>query len=100
MRGVSKEITRAYFSYVHVDGFAELNTANRSLFENFLSVLLEVSLDLENCTLQTGGKHYNVHLHPVPTPACEEPCRKANIDNFYFSQEGFLIAKQKGHRWS
>jgi hypothetical protein len=71
------------------------------LFENFLSVLLEVSLDLENCTLQTGGKHYNVHLYPVPTPAREEePRREASIDNFYFPQEGFLIAKQKSHRWS
>src|SRR5947209_9844365 len=65
MGGVCKEVIHAYFSsYVHVDDFAELNTANRLLFENFLSALFEVSPDLENCTLQTGGKHYNVHLYP------------------------------------
>jgi nucleoside-diphosphate-sugar epimerase len=102
MRGLCKEVTHAYFSsYVHKDDFAELNTANSSLFENFLSALLEVSPDLENCTLQTGGKHYNVHLYPVPSPAREEePRREASIDNFYFPQEDFLVAKQKGQRWS
>jgi nucleoside-diphosphate-sugar epimerase len=102
MRGLCREVTHAYFSsYVHKDDFAELNTANSSLFENFLTALLEVSPDLENCTLQTGGKHYNVHLYPVPSPAREEePRREASIDNFYFPQEDFLVAKQKGQRWS
>ncbi len=57
MHDVCKDVTHAYFSsYVHRDDFAELNTANRALFENFLTALLEVALDLENCTLQTGGK--------------------------------------------
>ena len=102
MRGVCKEVTHAYFSsYVHKDDFAELNTANSSLFENFLTALMEASPDLENCTLQTGGKHYNVHLYPVPSPAREEePRREASIDNFYFPQEDFLVTKQKGQRWS
>jgi hypothetical protein len=76
MHGVRKEVTHAYFSsYAHVDDFAELNTANRSFFENFPSALLEVSPDLENCTLKTGGKHYDVHLYLVPTPAREEEPR-------------------------
>ena len=57
MRSVCKNVTHAYFSsYVHKDDFAELNTANRLLFENFLTALIEVAPDLENCTLQTGGK--------------------------------------------
>ena len=57
MRDVCKGVTHAYFSsYVHKDDFAELNTANRALFENFLTALVEVASDLENCTLQTGGK--------------------------------------------
>lgn len=102
MRGVCDDVTHAYFSsYVHKDDFAELNTANSSLFETFLTALLEVSPNLENCTLQTGGKNYNVHLYPVSSPAREEePRREASIDNFYFPQEDFLIAKQKGQRWS
>ena len=45
MRGICEEVTHAYFSsYIHKDDFAELNAANSSLFENFLSALLEVSV--------------------------------------------------------
>jgi len=86
MHDVCKDVTHAYFSsYVHKDDFAELNTANRALFENFLTALVEVAPELENCTLQTGGKAYSVHLGPVPSPAREEePRRTASIDNFYF----------------
>ena len=102
MQSACDTVTHAYFSsYVHRDDFAELNSANRALFENFLSALVEVAPSLENCTLQTGGKHYNVHLGPVPSPAREvDPRRKASIDNFYFPQEDFLVAKQKGSKWS
>ena len=102
MAGACKDVTHAFFSsYVHKDDFAELNAANRALFENFLSALVDVAPKLENCTLQTGGKHYNVHLGPVPSPAREEePRREASIDNFYFPQEDFLIAKQKGQKWT
>lgn len=102
MKGVCQEVTHVYFSsYVHKDDFADLNSANCLLFENFLTALLEVSPNLENCTLQTGGKHYHVHLYPVPSPAREEEPRwEASIDNFYFPQEDFLVTKQKGQRWS
>jgi len=62
--------------------------------------LLQVAPDLENCTLQTRGKHYNVHLHPVPSPAREEDERHtASIDNFYFPQD-FLVSRQKGQKWT
>ncbi|KAL2070818.1 hypothetical protein VTL71DRAFT_13844 [Oculimacula yallundae] len=102
MRAECSEVTHAYFSsYIHWDDFAELNKANSALFENFLHALLEVAPKLENCTLQTGGKHYNVHLGPVPSPAREaEPRLKASIDNFYFPQEDALIAAQNGKNWS
>ena len=102
MRDLCKTVTHAYFSsYVHKDDFAELNTANSALFENFLHALVEVAPSLENVTLQTGGKHYNVHLGPVPTPAREsDPRQKASIDNFYFPQEDALIAAQKGSKWT
>ncbi|KAG4418436.1 hypothetical protein IFR04_008421 [Cadophora malorum] len=102
MRELCARVTHAYFSsYVHRDDFAELNKANSALFENFLKALLKVAPGLENVTLQTGGKHYNVHLGPVPSPAREEePRRTASIDNFYFPQEDALIAAQKGQKWT
>lgn len=102
MRELCARVTHAYFSsYVHRDDFAELNKANSALFENFLKALVKVAPGLENVTLQTGGKHYNVHLGPVPSPAREEePRRTASIDNFYFPQEDALIAAQKGQKWT
>ena len=56
MREVCASVTHAYFSsYVHRDDFSELDAANKSLFETFLTALVEVAPKLENCTLQTGG---------------------------------------------
>jgi nucleoside-diphosphate-sugar epimerase len=102
MREACKVVTHAYFSsYVHKDDFAELNTANKALFENFLGALLNVAPKLANCTLQTGGKYYNVHLHPVPSPAREEDPRQGREeDNFYFPQESSLAERQRGQQWT
>jgi nucleoside-diphosphate-sugar epimerase len=102
MRDACSQITHAYFSsYVHKDDFAELNLANERLFANFLDALTSVAPRLENITLQTGGKHYNVHLHPVPSPARECDLRKPSpIGNFYYPQEDYLIARQKDSNWT
>jgi nucleoside-diphosphate-sugar epimerase len=102
MQDSCASVTHAYFSsYVHKDDFVELNTANQSLFENFLQALLHVTPKLENCTLQTGGKYYNVHLRPIPSPAREEDPREGRWeDNFYFPQEDTLAEMQKGKEWS
>ncbi|KAG4444237.1 hypothetical protein IFR05_000334 [Cadophora sp. M221] len=96
------DVTHAYFSsYVHKDDFAELNKANEDLFQNFLDSLIQVAPKLENCTLQTGGKHYNVHLGPVESPARESmPRVEGPIGNFYFRQEDCLFSRQNGQRWS
>jgi nucleoside-diphosphate-sugar epimerase len=94
-------VTHAFFSsYIHRDGFEALNVANHGLFKNFLDSLLEVAPNLECCLLQTGGKHYNVHLGPVPSPAREEePRRDSPIGNFYYQQEDYLFEKQQGATW-
>jgi nucleoside-diphosphate-sugar epimerase len=61
MHDVCAKVTRAYFSsYVHKDDFAELNSANQALFENFLRALVKVTPELQAVCLQTGGKYYNV----------------------------------------
>ncbi|KAF2821688.1 NAD(P)-binding protein [Ophiobolus disseminans] len=102
MTPICAEVTHAYFSsYVHKDDFTELNKANEALFSNFLDALITVSPGLQNCTLQTGGKHYNVHIRPVPSPARENDPRSAcPIGNFYFPQEDYLLARQKGQAWT
>jgi nucleoside-diphosphate-sugar epimerase len=102
MRPVCGDVTHAYFSsYIHKSDFKELNIANENLFSNFLDALLAVAPNVENCTLQTGGKHYNVHLHPVPSPAREEePREESPVGNFYFPQEDYLITRQSGQKWT
>ncbi|KAJ5772720.1 hypothetical protein N7520_003249 [Penicillium odoratum] len=102
MKDVCADVTHAYFcSYVHKDDFKELNKANKSLFENFLEALLSVAGNLQNCTLQTGGKYYNVHIQPVPSPASEDHARLVAPDeNFYYHQEDFLANKQRGNSWT
>lgn len=61
MKDSCAQVTHVYFSsYVHKDSFQELNQANQALFENFLTAVVNVSPRLENVTLQTGGKYYNV----------------------------------------
>lgn len=102
MKDVCSMVTHAYFcSYVHKDDFNELNSANAALFEKFLESLERVAQSLQNVTLQTGGKYYNVHLMPVPSPAREDdPRTEGPIPNFYFPQEDRLAAAQKGKAWS
>lgn len=102
MNGVCANVTHAYFSsYVHKDDFAELNKANEQLFTNFLDALIKTAPSLQNVTLQTGGKHYNVHLFPVPSPAREDdPRLDSPIGNFYYPQEDHLVSRQKGKDWT
>lgn len=99
---VCKNVTHAYFcSYVHKDEFQELNAANATLFENFLQSIEQVAPRLENITLQTGGKYYQVHLMPIESPAREDmPRIHGPIDNFYFPQEDRLAESQKGKSWA
>lgn len=102
------DVTHAYFSsYVHRDGFAELAAANTALFENFLVAIQAVTAagdnNLANVTLQTGGKYYNVHAAPRPTPCTEEdprPAFGAQDGNFYYPQEDFLATAQEGKQWT
>lgn len=102
MEDICHNVTHAYFSsYVHKDDFAELNTANEKLFSSFLDSIITTAPNLQNVTLQTGGKHYNVHLFPVPSPAREDdPRLDSPIGNFYYPQEDYLIERQKGQRWT
>ncbi|KAL5046074.1 hypothetical protein BDW71DRAFT_70485 [Aspergillus fruticulosus] len=97
------DVTHAYFtSYVHTDDFAKLKEYNVPLFENFLTALDQVARDtLQRVCLQTGGKHYGVHLGPVKQPCSEEhPRYDDNGENFYYPQEDFLFAIQKNRNWT
>ncbi|KAK8057770.1 NAD(P)-binding Rossmann-fold containing protein [Apiospora saccharicola] len=100
MQEVCRPVTHAYFcSYLHKDDFEEAYAANTALFEHFLKALDRTAPRLQNVTLQTGGKYYNLHVEPVPSPAREDdPRRHGPLPNFYFPQEDLLaqVSQQSG----
>jgi nucleoside-diphosphate-sugar epimerase len=102
MKEVCGPVSHAYFcSYLHKDDFSESYVANKTLFENFLSAIEQTAPKLQNITLQTGGKYYNLHVEPVPSPAREDdPRRYGPFENFYFPQEDKLAEAQRGKAWS
>ena len=102
MKTVCAQTTHTYFSsYVHRDDFRELNYANERLFENFLLAITSVAPNLQNVTLQTGGKYYNVHIQPASNPLREDHHRAVpKSENFYYAQEDFLKDYQKNKNWT
>jgi nucleoside-diphosphate-sugar epimerase len=70
---------------------------NLAMLRNFFEPL-EAAAPLEHVTLLQGTKAYGSHLGPVPVPARERSPRHPH-DNFYWLQEDYLRAKQRGKRW-
>ncbi|KAG8163754.1 hypothetical protein KVR01_007051 [Diaporthe batatas] len=99
---VCKDVTHAYFtSYVHVASFNSLRDENVPLFENFLQAIDNVAPKLQRVCLQTGNKHYGVHLGPVPLPVNESLGRlDKSGTNFYYEQEDILFELAAKRPWS
>ncbi|KAF4547705.1 Hypothetical protein D9617_37g012310 [Elsinoe fawcettii] len=96
------QVTHAFFtSYVHVDDFARLRELNVPLFENFLNAIDNVAnSSLRRVVLQTGGKHYGIHLGPTEAPIHEGMGRyKDHGENFYYPQEDALFALSEKRSW-
>jgi len=60
------------------------------LFTNFLNALTISSIIPRRLLLQTGGKHYGIHLRPTLSPQEETDPRFHGEPNSYFPQEDFL----------
>lgn len=50
--------------------------------------------------LQTGAKHYGVHIGPIITPSREHDPRVLTIPNFYYAQEDILIELSKTQKFN
>lgn len=66
------------------------------LLENFLKALSIANIIPKRFLLQTGGKHYALHLGPAAVPMMEDSPR-VDHDNFYFAQEDILAKWCKEH---
>ncbi|OMP88045.1 hypothetical protein BK809_0002802 [Diplodia seriata] len=101
LRLVCRDVTHAYFaSYIHDDDLAKLPEKNVPLFKNFIDIMDQVCPRLQRICLQTGGKHYGVHLGPTAQPVSEDIPRYADDNglNFYYQQEDHLLAAQQQRR--
>ena len=63
---------------------------NVNLLSNFLSALTISHILPQRFVLQTGAKHYGLHLGPPLTPEAETDPRFLAAPNFYFPQEDLL----------
>lgn len=64
-----------------------------TLLSNFLEALSISNIIPKRFLLQTGGKHYALHLGPTTIPMTEDtPAERVDHKNFYFPQEDLLSA--------
>lgn len=70
----------------------ELVKVNSALFANFLGALEEANVKPLRILLQTGGKHYGIHIGRTRQPACESDPQPKHLEpNFYYPQEKSLF---------
>ncbi|MBT7759157.1 MAG: NAD-dependent epimerase/dehydratase family protein [Rhodospirillaceae bacterium] len=76
---------------------AQMQT-NLAMLQNALRPLDAVAKDLTHISLFQGTKAYGAHLRPPEVPARERWARNDH-ENFYWYQEDFVKAQQKGKAW-
>ena len=98
--GALTTVTHVFFvAYIERADPVELVTANMAMLVNLVNVIEAASPVLEHLHLSEGTKWYGNHLGPFKTPAVETDPRHMP-PNFYYDQQDFLEARQKGKRWS
>ena len=78
---------------------AEDVKANLPLLANLMEVLEPVARDLRHVQLVHGSKWYGCHLGPYKTPALEDDPRIIS-PIWYYEQQDWLEAYQRGKRWT
>ena len=98
--GSLKNITHVFFvAYIERADPATLVTDNTALLVNLVETMEAASPALEHVHISEGTKWYGNHLGPFRTPAKEgDPRHKG--PNFYYNQQDWLEARQKGKRWT
>jgi nucleoside-diphosphate-sugar epimerase len=88
-----------YAAYLDRPTQLDLVAPNLGMLTNMLDAIEPVAGKLEHVNLVEGTKWYGSHLGPFKTPAKESDPRLAQT-LFYYDQQDFLEARQKGKRWS
>ncbi len=86
------DVTRGWSEREHVD-------VNLAMLKNLVEAVEPASPGLRHITLLQGTKAYGGHLGPFRMPARETDPRYMP-PNFYYDQQDWLAARQKGKGWS
>src|SRR5262245_43499178 len=104
---VHSDITHVVFAALHeqpslVAGWTEANAirVNVSMLKNAMDAVEDTAPKLKHVALMHGGKAYGVHLGPPPRVPSRETDPRHMPPNFYFDQEDFLKARQRGKAWN
>ncbi len=88
-----------YSAYAPRPTAAEEVGPNLAMVANLVTTLETVAPRLAHVQLVQGSKWYGNHLGPFRTPAREDDPRHMP-PNFYYDQQDWLEARQRGKRWT
>ena len=94
------EVTHVFFcAYAPRSTYEEEVEVNLLMLRNLMQALEAVAKELRHVQLVHGSKWYGCHLGPYKTPAREDDPR-ATTPCFYFNQQDWLEAQQRGQQWT
>ena len=102
LRGVTHIVYAALFEKPNLgQGWLEADqiAVNLVMLSNLFDAIEAANPGLRHVTLLQGAKAYGVHLGQIPVPARERAPRHIH-PNFYWAQEDFLRARQRGKAWT
>lgn len=98
--GPHRDATHVFYSAFLQDADPAQHVArNTAMLVNLVEAVESASPALAHVNLVEGTKWYGSHLGPFRTPAKEEHPRHVGA-NFYFDQQDWLAAKQRGKAWT
>ena len=98
--GALHDVTHIFYAarHDHPEGEIESVEINAAMFRNVLTVLEPIA-KLQHVHAVHGAKYYGHHVSKLPLPVTEDTPRWNNR-NFYFEQEDFLRAQNRGKAWT
>ncbi len=93
------DVTHVFYAgrYDHPEGVPEPVDINTAMLVNLLNALEPVA-KLAHIHAVHGSKYYGHQLGPVANPMVEHQARAKN-QNFYFTQEDFLLERSRNATW-
>ncbi len=86
--------------YEHKTTAPEPIDLNTDMLRHLVEAVAPGAAHLQHIHMVQGSKYYGSTLGPYKTPSLESAPRVPSNNNFYYEQEDYLIAQQRGKRWS